>query len=382
MEFSWEPEHDAFRARVAEFIATHLPLDWERVSGFDVGGDYSIAFARQFCPALAAAGLLVPHWPVEHGGSGVDIWHHWILNEEMFRVGEPRSYQYMSVNWAGPAIIAFGTDAQKAALLPRIAAGEMFFCQGFSEPAAGSDLVALRTRAVSDGQGGYRINGQKIWTSAASFADYCVLLARTGGPGHGGISVFLLPMDLPGITVRVIPGLQGQRSLHEVFLEDVVLPSSALLGLENQGWGVVTRILHNERIGIPRYMMALRALDRAADWLAERGRLSETAAGRAAQARAMCEAARLQCYKIIDARAKDAPPTAATSLARVGLVAADRAVSDFIGDFLIDCVAGNDDPLITACYKRTASTGIASGTLEVQLNLIAQRYLQLPRGRA
>lgn len=381
MHFDWKPEHVAFRQRVAGFIGAHLPADWERSSGFDAGGDYTIDFARRFCPALARDNLLVPHWPVEYGGAGADIWHHWILNEEMFRVGEPRSYQYMSVNWAGPALIRYGSAAQKAEVLPRIAAGEIFFCQGFSEPNAGSDLAALRTTAEPDGDG-YRLNGQKIWTSAASFADYCVLLARTGAGGRGGISAFLMPMDTPGISVRIIKGLQGQRSLHEVFLDNVHLPSTALIGEENGGWTVMTGILHNERIGIPRYMLALDALDRAVAWLAARDRLDPVVLARAAQARATCEAARLQCYKVIDGRAKGAPPSAETSLVRAGLVTADRCLSEFIGDFLIDCVAANDDPLITACYKRTASTGIASGTLEVQLNLIARNHLQLPRGRA
>lgn len=381
MKFDWEPDHVAFRERVAGFIRSHVPADWEKLSGFDAGGDYTIAFAKQFCPALARHGLLVPHWPVEHGGAGADIWHHWILNEEMFRAGEPRSYQYMSVNWAGPALIRYGSEEQKADVLPRIAAGEIFFCQGFSEPNAGSDLASLRTTAERDGTG-YRINGQKIWTSAASFADYCVLLARTGGGGRDGISAFLMPMNTPGIEVRIIKGLQGQRSFHEVFLDDVRLPAEALIGEENGGWSVVTGILHNERIGIPRYMLALDALDRAVAWLGARDRLDAIVLARAAQARATCEAARLQCYKIIDGRAKGQPPSTETSLARTGLVNADRCISEFIGEFLIDCVSGNEDPLISACYKRTASTGIAGGTLEVQLNLIARNHLQLPRGRA
>ena len=306
MNFEWRPEHVAFRNQVAAFIDDRLPPDWERRSGLDVGGDYAIDFSRQFCPALAAEGLLVPHWPVEHGGSAVDIWHHWILNEEMFRVGEPRSYQYMSVNWAGPMLIRYGSEAQKEEVLPGIAAGEVFFCQGFSEPNAGSDLASLSTAAEPDGAGGFRINGQKIWTSAASFANYCVLLARTGGGSRGGISVFLVRMDTPGITVRVIKGLQGQRSFHEVFFDDVRVPATALLGEENKGWSVVTGILHNERIGIPRYILALRALDRAVEWLEARGRLTDMARARAAQARAMCEAARLQCYKVIDARVAEA----------------------------------------------------------------------------
>lgn len=379
MNFLWSSDHVAYRQRVRDFIATHLPSDWARASGcYDVGSPYVTDFARRFCPALAREGLLVPHWPRAHGGQDADAWHHWILNEEMLRAGEPRGYQYMSVNWAGPALIRFGSDDQKRAFLPRIAAGEMFFCQGFSEPEAGSDLAALRTRAVRD-DNGYRISGQKIWTSAASFADVCILLARTGGEGRDGISVFLVPMESPGITVRVIPGFQGVRAFHEIFFDDVPVPETALLGEENKGWSVVGAILHNERIGLPRYILSLLGLDAAIVWLQVRDRLDAIAQDRAESARAACEAARLQCYKVIAGRVAGEPPTAETSLARYSLVMADRMVAEFLGDYLMEAIVGADEPLIAAAYRRTAATGIASGTAEVQLNLIARQYLRLPR---
>ncbi|HMO69664.1 MAG TPA: acyl-CoA dehydrogenase family protein, partial [Novosphingobium sp.] len=135
MDFRWDDAQIAFRERVRGFIDARLPPDWERLTqGLDVGSDHTVAFSRTFCPELAEAGLLVPHWPEEFGGQGADAWRHWILNEEMIRAGEPRSYQYMSVNWAGPAIMRYGTPAQKADLLPRIAAGTTVFCPGFSEP--------------------------------------------------------------------------------------------------------------------------------------------------------------------------------------------------------------------------------------------------------
>jgi alkylation response protein AidB-like acyl-CoA dehydrogenase len=379
MNFSWTGEQKAFRQRVRTFIDAHLPADWERLTeGLDVGSDYTVAFSRTFCPALARAGLLVPHWPAAYGGLDADAWHHWILNEEMIRSGEPRSYQYMSVNWAGPALMQFGTGAQKAELLPRIAAGTLVFCQGFSEPNAGSDLVSLKTAARADGAG-WRITGQKIWTSAASFADYCILLARTGDSGRKGITMFLVSMSSPGIQVRVIPSKMGARALHEVFFEDVRVGPEAVLGAVDEGWEVVGRILHNERIGIPRYIISLHALDRALAVLSRPGRMSDVAWLQAKRARAACEAARLQCYKVIDARVKGASPSAETHLARIGLVMADRLVAEFLGDHVMHLLVGEDEPVIAGAYRRTAATGIASGTAEIQLDLIARNHLQLPR---
>jgi alkylation response protein AidB-like acyl-CoA dehydrogenase len=377
MDFAWTDEQAAFRARVRALLAQHLPADWEAQGRLDPSSEYVTAFARRFCPILAAEGLLTPHWPAAFGGADADAWTHWILNEEMTWAGEPRGYQYMSVNWAGPALIRFGTDAQKAEHLPRIARGELFYCQGFSEPNAGSDLASLTTRAERR-DGGYVVRGQKIWTSAASFADYCVLLARTG-PGRKDISVLLAPMTLPGITVRVIEGFQGQRAFHEIFFDDVELPASCLLGEENRGWSVVTAILHNERVGMPRYMLSLRGLDDAVGWLQREGRFGPIEVVRAAETRAACEAVRLQCYRVIDGRVKGRPPTVETSLARYSMMRADRMTAQFVAEFCGPALIGGEQPVMAAAYRRAAATGIASGTAEVQLNLIARDHLQLPR---
>lgn len=379
MDFTWTDDQIAFRQRVRSFIDDRLPAEWEHLTeGLDVGSDYTVAFSRKFCPELARAGLLVPHWPSEYGGLNADAWHHWILNEEMIRAGEPRSYQYMSVNWAGPALMRYGTPAQKAAFLPRIAAGTLVFCQGFSEPNAGSDLASLRTSARQDGAD-WIVSGQKIWTSAASFADYCILLARTGGPGRKGLTMFLVPMETPGIEVRVIPSKMGARALHEVFLQDVRLSPATILGEVNDAWSVVSHILHYERIGIPRYIISLHALDRAVKLLKDDGAFGALVRAQEARARAMCEAARLACYKVVHARVKDAAPSAATNLARIALVMADRLVAEFLGDHIMDRLIGREDPVIAGAYRRTSATGIASGAAEIQLDLIARTHLQLPR---
>lgn len=377
MQFEWTPEQVAFRASLRAFLDAHLPPDWLVRSRLDASSKYVTEFSRTFCPALANEGLLTPHWPAAYGGSDADAWRHWILNEEMVFAGEPRGYQYMSVNWVGPAVIQFGTQAQKDIHLSRISRGEGFYCQGFSEPNAGTDLAALRSRAVPDGDE-YILNGQKIWTSAASFADYCVVLARTG-EARKAISAFLMPMDSPGVSVRIIEGFQGERAFHEIFLDDVRLSKTDLLGAQDHGWDVVTAILHNERIGMPRYVISLRGLSHAVSALKQGGRFGEIERARAAMAYAACESARLQCYKVIHGRVNGAPPTVDTALARYSMVLADRKVAEFIGEFCGAELIGYEDPVISTAYRRAAATGIASGTAEVQLNAIARDHLHLPK---
>ena len=381
MDFEWTPEHERFRGRLRGVLDRHLPKDWPEVSGgFDNGSDGSIAFSREFCPILAEEGLLIPHWPKELGGEGLDAFHHWILGEEMWSAGEPRGYQYMSVNWVGPAIIKYGTPEQQALHIPRICSGTISYCQGFSEPEAGSDLASLRTKAEPTGDG-YIINGQKIWTSAASFADYCFLLARTGGERASGISVFLVPMDTPGITCNIIPGLQGRRALHEVFFDDVHVPASALLGAENDGWNVVRQVLANERIGVARYALTWRGFNRALERMRQDGRLENpTIRTRAAHCEAALRAARLLALSVIGQRVNGQPMDSRTSIARYSAANAERLVSDFLSDYAQDVLFPEVDQIITSAYKRSASFSIAAGAAEVQLDLIARNLMHMPRG--
>jgi alkylation response protein AidB-like acyl-CoA dehydrogenase len=377
MDFNWTPEQAAFRQRVREVIATALPSDWAEKSRYDTSSAYVSEFSRSFCPRLAREGLLIPHWPVELGGGGLDAFHHWILGEEMFAVGEPRSYQYMNVNWVGPAIIRFGAEHQRQRYISEIASGQVIWCQGFSEPEAGSDLAALKTRAERRGDA-YVLNGSKIWTSGASLADYCFLLARTGEAGTRGISVFLMPTKAPGVEIRVIPSFMGQYSLHEVFLTDVVLPESARLGEENAGWEIVRAVMHNERIGAPRDSLSMRVLDHAMEVLDARGEATPHARARAAKAMAALHCARQLALQVIDGRVKGRPAGGLTNIARYALVAGDREVADFLATFLHDDLIANEDPLLSVGYRRTGSTGLAAGSAEIQLNLIAKHQLALP----
>lgn len=378
MEFRWSEAQQAFRERIRSFLTAELPHNWPEIACQSPGSAAVTNFSLEFCPKLAVAGLLVPHWPEEHGGAGATPWEHFILGEEMWRVGEPRGPQYYNVNWLGPSIMKFGTPEQKAEHLSQIAAGRAVWCQGFSEPSAGSDLAAMRTRAEPV-EGGYRINGSKIWTSYASLAEHCFLLARTGA-GKAGVSVFLLPMRSPGVEVRKIPSVVGDGDIHEVFFTDVFAPEACRLGGEGQGWEIARYALHFERVGIPRYALARRVLEETVAELKRQDRFNDAhVRTRAAQSYAVCEAARLLIYRVLDQRSKDQPQSAETSVGRYAVVSAERSVAEFALDFLPDAMRGLGQKLIDTHHKRAITAGIAAGAAEIQLNLIAEQLLHLPR---
>ena len=378
MEFSWEPADAAFREELSAYLDEELG-GWER-SETGLGSAVYTDFSRRFVRRLADRGWLTPHWPEEYGGGGQGAWQHFVLGEEMWKRGEPRGPQYMNVNWVGPALIKYGTQEQKRTLLPPIARGEVFWCQGFSEPEAGTDLAALRTRAVRDGDD-YILNGQKIWTSYANAADHCFLLARTGtlADGRDGISVFLLPLRTPGVEVRRIEGLVGEHSFDELFLTDVRVPAGCLLGEENKGWRIVRRTLAYERVGAPRYARAALVLDRLAEWSRAHGRLRDTGVQEQfGHARTLCEAARVLVYRVIDERAKEREPSAHAYQARAAMVQAERAV----GDLALDVMGSEalvEGALGDAQFRNSLGAGIAAGSYEVQLNLISRLILNLPK---
>lgn len=375
MEFEWNNEQKAFRTTVRDFLKANLPDNWETIA-HGPGSASQTDFSKQFCARLSDVGLLVPHWPERWGGRDADAWSAFILAEEMWAAGEPRGGQYMNVNWIGPTLMRFGTEAQQERYIPPMAQGETLWCQGFSEPEAGSDLASLRTKAEQQGDC-YCVNGQKIWTSYAGEADTCFLLARTG-TGKKGISIFLVPMDTPGITVVEIPSLIGEGDIHEVFFENVMIPASAMLGEEGQAWDIVRTALSLERVGIPRFALASRMLHRAVAILKQKDQFERGAVTQAARAKAACEAARLFSYEIIDQRQKGIVAGPEASIVRVATVNAERLVAEYVVEHLPDTLAGGD-PLLLAHHQRAIVAGIASGAAEIQLNLIATQLLQLPR---
>jgi alkylation response protein AidB-like acyl-CoA dehydrogenase len=380
VEFGWAHEDLAFRAELCAFLDEELPGHWQGKTAV-LGSPENAEYSHRFAGMLAARNWLIPHWPDEYGGSRATPWQLAILGEELWSRGEPRGPQYMNANWIGPSIMAHGTEEQRRRYLPPIAKGEVVWCQGFSEPDAGSDLAALRTEAVLDGDE-YVVTGSKIWTSYADVADHCYLLARTESvkARKGGISVLLTDMDSAGLEVRPIRGIVGEHSFCEVFLDEVRVPVGNRLGPEDEGWTVVREALSFERVGAPRWARASRLLDECVRWAIDRDRFDDPDLQRVAgEAWTACEAARVLHYRVIDERAKQLPPSANANLARVATVQAERVVADACvrlrGAETLDY-----DSTANHQMRKSMAAGIAAGTYEIQLNLVSRQHLGLPKG--
>lgn len=239
---------DAFRIAIRRWLAQRLPGDWiERLRGAD--RDTYAAFQRWWFAELSSVGLATPHWPAEAAGSALPLSEQIVFYEEVARAQAPSPVLYAFSIYHVPATLLFaGTPEQRARYLPGVRERGEVWCQGFSEPNAGSDLASLRTRADKV-EGGFKINGQKIWSSNGAEADYCLLLARTDAtvPKHKGISYFILDMRAPGVEVRPIAQANGDREFNEIFLEDVFVPEENLIGTEGDGWRIAQATLAAER---------------------------------------------------------------------------------------------------------------------------------------
>jgi alkylation response protein AidB-like acyl-CoA dehydrogenase len=258
-----------------------------------------------------------------------------------------------------------------------VARGEVVWCQGYSEPGAGTDLAALRTKAERRGDV-YVLNGSKIWTSYARKADWCFLLARTG-PARKDISIFLTPMNSPGIQVTSFPGLCPDGHLNEMFFTDVEVSAAYRLGEESKAWEIIIYALSFERVGIPRYHLGPLILDRAVDELKKEGRFSDPfVRARAGKILAKFEAARTLTYLVVDQRAKKMAPTTDANTSRVTAAEAVLELMNFLMDYLPDVLTGRED-IVGEFYRGNIPSTIAAGTYEIQLNLIAQGALELPR---
>ena len=373
MEFQWSDDDARFRSQLREFVASELPARWQDLIP---GEEPASQFIVEFCNKLGEKGWLTPHWPREYGGTDASAWQFIILGEELWSAGEPRGSQYMNVNWIGPAIIHAGTAEQREYHLRRISAGDIFWCQGFSEMEAGTDLANMRTAAVRDGDD-YVINGEKVWTSYAAEADYCFLLARTdpNSVGNKGISIFLVPTDTPGFTIEPIPSVLDIHQFNRLTFDNVRVPASVRLGPENHGWRVVREALSHERIGGPRYARAALVTQRLRELAGENGWWERDGVKtRLAAAEAACEAARILVYQAIDARAKSRPEDLAVNMARVAIVRCERIVAElalelFEGESLELGSIGNSQ------LKTSMIAGLGGGSVEVQLNGIARSLL-------
>ena len=243
MDFRDNADEGAFRSEVRKFLAEEYAGDGDgsATSAYQAasqGGQAAMARYQQWMKKLATKGWVAPAWPKEYGGAGMTIMEQFIFNEELAQARAPRPGG-IGIAMAGPTIIVYGSDEQKQEHLSGMLSADVVWCQGFSEPGSGSDLASLQTRAVQDGDD-YVVNGQKIWTTGAQYADRMILLARTDpeAPKHKGISYFLLDMKSPGVSVRPLVNMAGTPGFNEVFFDNVRVPRKDLLGEENRGWYV------------------------------------------------------------------------------------------------------------------------------------------------
>ena len=247
VDLTYPPDAEEFRGVISAWLRENLPAGWGE-PGFSMTPEVRKAFNEEWTAKLFSGGWICASWPTEYGGKGLTLLQQVVLNEEFARAGAPLRADFFGDTLVGPTILQWGTEEQKKQFIPGILKGEISWCQGFSEPDAGSDLAGLKTRAEADGDE-WVINGQKVWTTQAQFADYIFLLARTDpeAPKHAGISYLLVPMKQSGVEVRPIEQVDGSAEFNEVFFTDVRCPKENVIGGVNNGWKVAMTTLGFER---------------------------------------------------------------------------------------------------------------------------------------
>ncbi len=392
MRFKFTPQQEAFRQEVDDFLHGALPTDWEGAD--NAIDDEEHAFGREFLKKLAPKKWIAPAWPVEYGGLGLSLWDQVVFNEAMGYARAP-IVNTAAVGYLGPTVILYGTDEQKKQHLPGITSGDIIWCQGYSEPNSGSDLASLQTRAVADGDD-FIVNGQKIWTSQAHYADWMFLIARTDpdAPKHRGISYFLVDMKTPGISVRPLINMGNGEGFNEVFFENVRIPKSGLLGELNRGWYIATTTLDFERSAIGGTMQALRTLEELTAFAqSERDpgtghRLWDKPTVRHALVDLWItsDITKLLSYRVVSMQERGLVPNYESSInkvltteyvqrqARTGI-----SIMGLYGGLWGEGPWAKLKGRFARSYVATVGSAIAGGTTEIQKNIIATRGLGLPR---
>jgi alkylation response protein AidB-like acyl-CoA dehydrogenase len=393
---------EAFRTELRAWLAANRPSVEEMAADPSVSTGHAPAWARRWTRRMFDAGWLVPGWPAELGGRNAGPIETLVYLEELAKAKVPRTTNVQGLGIVAPSILDYGTAAQIRDYALPILRGEATACLGMSEPGAGSDLASLSTRAVLDGDH-WVVNGQKVWTSGANYADFCFLFCRTDpdAPKHKGISILLVPMDTPGITVRPLPEIirPEHPDLNEVFFSDVTVPAENLVGDLNDGWAMANGSLAHERGMV--WVGAVMGLEESLDRLlleAPRllARLSPAeralAVDQIVQVAIDTQAARCLGYRGFAklARGGTAPEQALMKLfasearQRVALVAAEIQGADAleVGAVAMDGHLAIDEPQGTWLeqYFHSFANTISAGASEIQRNIIAERVLGLPRG--
>ncbi len=388
MDFSYPAEVEQFRIELRDWLSANLTDELvaaRRPPGRD---DAAIEMLRAWSRTMADAGWAAVSWPREYGGRGATVLEQLVYTEETTRARAPMPLNVIGLNNIAPAIMQYGTEAQKLTLLPRMMRADDIWCQGMSEPEAGSDLAALRTRAVRDGDD-FIVNGQKIWTSLGHRADWCQLYVRTDpdAPKHKGISCLIVDMTLPGIEVRPLVTLNGDADFAEVFFHDVRVPADALLGPLNAGWQVATTTLSHERAGAARLYAEMQVrLEELVNDLAtaEDGRARAALEDPVTLRRLGEIAVRIKYLEVLCQRSISATLHGGSDNTVLGSASLAKTVWGEIGQDLaalaFDVLGTRGAGAPWANYRLTSrSLTIAGGTSQINKNITAQRVLGLPR---
>ena len=395
MDFQFTPEQEALRQDVRDWLKKAIPPRWTELGVALWEEDDEIwAIARDFERKLAGKGWLAPGYPSKYGGIDATSMEQAILSEEKAYARAPAMLSdVLAAGWVGPTILLFGTEEQKDKYVGGIGRGELVFCLGYSEPGAGSDLAAVQTLAVEDGDH-YILNGQKIFTSLAHRADYCWLAARTDpdAPKHKGISMFIVDMKTPGITVSPLVNMLGFHEFNEVFLDDVRVPRENMVGEKNRGWYTLAAALNFERsvVYIPaanrRFIEDLVGYARETPW--DKGVLADNPLVRhkLAQMALENEVCRLLCYRVVWMQTKGLIPAYETSASYLHTAELTRRLAqtgmEILGLYGLIDKSSKWAPMkgaIESLCMSALGLGIGGGTSEIQRNLIARIGLGLPR---
>jgi len=401
MDFSFTPEQEAFRARLRGWLESNSAevfganRDALSSSATLAGDDHRWTRVREWHRRLYQAGYLALHWPREWGGAGASLIEQLIYQDEALRLGLPLyGANQLAIDRIGPTIIFLGTDEQRRRYLPKMLTGEEIWCQGYSEPNAGSDLAGLQTRAVIDGDD-FVINGQKLWTSMAQRADWQVLLVRTdpSAPKHKGISYLLVDMHSPGITVKPLVQMTGDKGFNEIFYDNVRVPRKNLVGELNNGWQVSIATLMYERVSGGTRHPVERTINELIE-LAKEVTLDGVRASdhpyirqRLAQFAIESRCLRLSRYRSLTAQLKGKVPGPEGSFGKLFATDLNLRVAIFAQEMLgpyANLARGSIGAIEDGRWphRELGARGltIAAGSNEIQHNIIGERVLKLPKG--
>ena len=394
MNFGYSPEQEAFRNEVRAWLEANQPPSMTRAEKETADDEFLWQRLKDWHKRLYAAGWAGIAWPKQYGGRGASFIEQVIFGQELARLNLPTGCNVLGVIMTGPALMQWGTEEQKARYLHPILTGEEIWCEGMSEPGAGSDLAAVQTRAVLEGDN-FIVDGQKIWTTLAHRSDFCQLFVRSDPevPKHKGLSCLLVDMKAPGVTVRPLRQMTGESEFNEIFFDGVRVPKENLLGPLHAGWQVLVATLMHERFGISETLggteqTLAQLVDLAKGCLIDGRPASEDPIVRQQIAQFAIEAAakKYNGFRSLTRRLKGLPPGPEASIGKMVstelLQRMTKFVSRLLGQYALlehrTLFASDEAWLRRILYSESLT--IAGGTTAVQKNMIGERILQLPKG--